>query len=99
MRAYLIANIEITDPKQYADYIARIGEVTESFGGRYLVRGGTAHKMEGHWHPHRMIVVEFPDMATAQRFYESPEYAPLLALRHSASETDMVLVEGLAAHH
>jgi len=55
--------------------------------------------MEGHWQPHRMIIVEFPDMATAQRFYESEDYAPLLALRHAAAETDMVLVEGLAAHH
>ncbi|MCO6419597.1 DUF1330 domain-containing protein [Siccirubricoccus sp. KC 17139] len=42
----------------------------------------------------RMVVLEFPDMAKLRGFYDSAEYAPLIALRQAASEGDVAIVEG-----
>ena len=42
----------------------------------------------------RIVVMEFPDMDAARGWYESEDYAPLKALRQSASDTNIVLVEG-----
>jgi uncharacterized protein (DUF1330 family) len=42
------------------------------------------------------VVVRFPDMAAAETFYHSADYAGLLALRLSASEGSLALVEGVA---
>jgi uncharacterized protein (DUF1330 family) len=43
----------------------------------------------------RLVVVRFPDMAAAETFYHSPDYAALLALRLAASEGSLALVEGV----
>jgi uncharacterized protein (DUF1330 family) len=42
------------------------------------------------------VVIEFPDAAAARGWYESEDYAPLRALRQGASDTDIILVEGVA---
>jgi uncharacterized protein (DUF1330 family) len=95
MPAYLIANLTVTDAALYDEYRAKVGPVVEAFGGAFLVRAGAAHAMEGAA-PGRLIVVRFPDMATARAFYDSPAYAPLLALRLRAATGTLALVEGVA---
>jgi len=42
-----------------------------------------------------VVVVEFPSMEQARRWYRSPEYAPLLALRLKSSRSKLLLVEGV----
>ena len=49
---------------------------------------------EGGWTPKRIVVLEFPSMAQAQKWYDSPEYAPLIKLRQKASKGKLILVEG-----
>ena len=51
--------------------------------------------LEGGWQPRRLVILEFPSLAQAQAWYRSPGYAPLLALRKSASKSQLVLTEGL----
>ena len=67
-------------------------------GGRYLTKGRN-HKMPegGHWNPERVVITEFPDMASLDAWYTSPEYQPLIALRKSCtSELDMMFtLEGV----
>jgi uncharacterized protein (DUF1330 family) len=94
MAAYVLVDTEITDPVRYEDYKARAKPIVESFGGRYLVRGGALSVLEGEWQPHRLVVLEFPDVETARRFYDSPEYRSARALRAGAVRMSMVLVEG-----
>ena|SRR5215475_10256670 len=64
------------------------------FGGRFLVRGGKHEVLEGTWRPHRLVVIEFPSMEALTSWYNSPEYAPLLALRQPAATDHLVAVEG-----
>ena len=95
MSAYVIAEIDITDPAAYEDYRKRVPGVIAKYGGRYVVRGGKVESLEGGWSPKRIAVVEFPSMEQALKFYRSPEYAPLIAIRQKASRGKLVIVEGI----
>jgi uncharacterized protein (DUF1330 family) len=97
MAAYLIANITVRDPARFEQYRAAVPAVIAQFGGRYLVRGGAVEAKEGAPGLNRLVILEFPDMAALRGFYDSAEYAPLLALRLAATEGTVALVEGVAA--
>jgi uncharacterized protein (DUF1330 family) len=95
MSAFVIAEIDITDPAAYEDYRRQVPEVIARYGGKYIVRGGKVEALEGGWSPKRIAVVEFPSMEQALKFYRSPEYAPLLRIRQKASRGKLVIVEGV----
>lgn len=92
MPAYLVVEHIITDPAKFEEYRTRVGPLISAFGGRYLTKGSTHQLPEGgHWKPERMVIIEFPDMASLQAWYRSPDYQPLLALRKQCtSDQDMV---------
>lgn len=95
MAAYVIANIDGRYAKNYLGSRALVAETIEGYGGRYLVRGGKAELREGDWTPHRILVLEFPTMEQAIAWYESPEYAPIKALRLANATSDLLFVEGV----
>jgi uncharacterized protein (DUF1330 family) len=95
MAAYVIANIEVTDPTAYDDYRKGVHATVTAHGGRFLARGGAAESLEGTYALKRMVVLEFPDMAAVRKWYASPEYQPLLQLRKGASNGDLFVVEGV----
>lgn len=95
MAAYLIAEVEITDPKAYEEYRKIVPATIAQYGGRYLVRGGAVETKEGGWTPSRVVVLEFASMDQARKWYHSPEYAPALAIRTRAGKSKVILVEGI----
>ena len=97
MAAYLIGNITVTEPVGYERYRQQVPAVIAQHGGRYLVRGGDVHPLEGNFGFDRCVIVEFASMAAAHRFYDSPEYAPLLKLRTDTTRSHVVFAEGLAS--
>jgi len=94
MAAYLIGEIEVTDPATYEDYRKQVASTVTKYGGRFVVRGGKIQTLEGGWSPKRIVVLEFPSLEQAQKWYRSSEYAPLIALRQRASRGKLILVEG-----
>lgn len=96
MPAYLIAEVEVTDPVAYEGYKKLTPAAIAAYGGKFIVRGGAVDSKEGGWAPSRLVVVEFASMDQARRFYDSPEYAPALAIRKAASKSRLVLAEGLS---
>jgi uncharacterized protein (DUF1330 family) len=95
MAAFLIADIDITDPARYEDYKRQVAPLVERFGGRYVARGGKHEVLEGDWEPHRLVVLEFPDMASLKAWYDSPEYAPIKRIRDNAAKGRLIALEGL----
>ncbi|HVB48107.1 MAG TPA: DUF1330 domain-containing protein [Burkholderiales bacterium] len=95
MAAYLIAEIEVLDAQLYGEYRKHVPPLIAAYGGRYLVRGGALEVKEGDWAPRRLVLLEFPSMEQARRFYDSPEYAPFLALRKKATRSKLIFMEGL----
>jgi uncharacterized protein (DUF1330 family) len=94
MAAYLMGEIEVTDPATYEEYRKQVLAVVTKYGGRFIVRGGKVETLEGGWSPKRVVALEFPSLEQARSFYRSPEYAPLIALRQKASRGKLILVEG-----
>ena len=95
MAAYVIVEVEITDPQLYAEYGKGVPGTVAAFGGKYLVRGGKSESKEGGWAPKRVVVLEFPSMERARSWYDSAEYKPLLAMRAKAAKSKMLFVEGV----
>lgn len=92
-KGYWIARLNIHDPEAYQHYAAGIRAIMAKLGARFVVRGGTAECVEGPaWQ--RVVVIEFPDYATALACYRSDEYVAVKRLRTSISEADVVVVEG-----
>jgi len=94
MAAYVIVDIQITDPRTYETYKEKACSSVHAFGGRYLARGGVVETLEGSWKPGRTVVLEFPSVQKAREWWGSELYAPIKAIRHASARTQMVLVEG-----
>lgn len=95
MAGYVIAEVDVKDGALFEAYRKLVPETIARYGGRYLVRGGATETKEGGWSPKRLVVLEFPSVEQARRWYESPEYAPLLAMRLKAADSRAVIVEGV----
>ncbi len=96
MAGYIVAHIQITDPTAFEAYRAAVPAIIESFGGRYLVRGGELDMKEGTWAEPRLIVLEFPSTERAREFYDSAAYREILPLRLAASSGTLAIVEGFS---
>ncbi len=94
MAAYLIGDIEVLDAREFEIYRAQVPAVIAAHGGTYKVRGGAIEVLEDDWTPKRCVILEFPDMAALKTFYNSPDYAPLLALRKKCTKSKIIAVEG-----
>ena len=94
MAAYLIAEVDVQDAAQFEEYRKIVPATIAKHGGKYLARGGATETLEGGWTPKRIVVLEFPNMEQARKWYHSSDYAPALALRLKAASTKAILVEG-----
>ena len=94
MAAYVIADIQVTDPTSYDQYRPLAGASVARFGGRFAVRGGKVDLLEREPEPERIVVIEFPDADAARRWYRSEEYQKALKIRQSASRGRVFLVDG-----
>ena len=95
MPAYVIVDIDVTDPECYEQYKAATPATLEAAGGRFLVRGGEVTILEGDWQPSRLVVLEFENLAAAERWYESAAYQAAKKLREGGARMRMVAVRGL----
>jgi uncharacterized protein (DUF1330 family) len=93
--AYVIAHVEVSNPAQYEDYKKWSSEAMKVHGAEVCVRGGRIEVLEGDWNPQRIVILKFPDMAAARKFYESPEYGKARSARAGAAVMRMIAVEGL----
>ncbi len=95
MPAYVIVDIEVTDPEGYKEYVRLAPAAVALYGGKYIARGGKNETLEGDWQAKRLVILEFPDVEQAKKWLYSEEYAPARALRHKYAKTNMVVVEGV----
>jgi len=95
MAAYLIVQVDVKDPVRYDDYKRMVPPSLAKFGGRFLVRGGQTHTLEGAWAPKRFVMVEFPSVELAKAWWDSPEYAEARALRWATADSMMLVAEGI----
>jgi uncharacterized protein (DUF1330 family) len=95
MAAYFIVDVDVKNPQAYEAYKQAAAVSIARYGGRYLVRGGKHEVLEGTWSPTRLVVLEFPTVEAAKRWYASEEYATVKPIRLQHAVGHMVLVEGV----
>lgn len=95
MPAYCFFDVlEVTDPEKLEEYRRGVLATVEQYGGRYLIVGGRCDVVEGQWRPVFPVLIEFPGLEQAHRWYDSEEYRGLKALRLAATRGNAVFIEG-----
>jgi uncharacterized protein (DUF1330 family) len=95
MVAYVINDMEVTDPQLLDEYKKLSPATVVQYGGRFLARGGQTETLEGTWSPKRLVILEFPSVAQAKAWVNSPEYAPARRVRQKASTSNIIVVDGV----
>jgi uncharacterized protein (DUF1330 family) len=95
MPAYVIVDVHVRDPERYQQYRTMVPASLEKYGGKFLVRGGKFEKLEGDRDLGRVVVLEFPSVEAARRWYDSPEYRDAKALRLRTADSHLIIVEGV----
>ncbi len=93
--AYLIAEIEVTDPDGYKTYQDGVSSVLAASGGRYVVRGGKTVALDGA-PPNRIVVIAFDSIEKAQAFRNSTVYKEFVPIRDKSSKFRLFAAEGVA---
>jgi len=94
MPAYVVVDIEVTNPSLYERYKELAGAAVAKHGGKYLARGGATTVLEGSWQPKRLVVLEFPSVEKAKAWWASTDYQEAKDIRQNSAKTVMVIVEG-----
>lgn len=94
MAAYVIADVEVTDPAKYEGYKKLTPDAIAKHGGRFIARGGQTATLEGNWRPGRVVIIEFPTFEQARNFYTSVEYTAARRARAGAATFKMIVVDG-----
>ena len=96
MSAYcLFDNVAVNNPAKLEEYKNKVLPVVEKYGGKYVLLGGNTEVVEGQWKPVYPVMIEFPDVELAKKWYYSEDYKDLKALRLSAVTSNAVIMEGL----
>ena len=95
MTAYVIVDINVTDPDRYEDYKSLAAPTVELYGGKYIARGGKTEILEGDWSPTRLVILQFDNSDQAKSWLNSNEYSEARALRHATAISNMVMNEGV----
>jgi uncharacterized protein (DUF1330 family) len=95
MTAFVIVDIEVTDPVAYEDYKRLAAPTVALYGGKYIARGGHTETLEGNWTPNRLVILQFESVERAKAWLNSDEYHEARALRHKYAVSEMIVVEGI----
>ncbi|TWT08765.1 DUF1330 domain-containing protein [Reyranella sp. CPCC 100927] len=100
MPAYFVIELDVADGPKLAEYEREVTEHVVAAGGRFIVRGNNYKPIEGDWHPKRIVIVEFPDVAAIERYYHSEANQRLKRTRVAGTggaPAKAIAIEGLAA--
>ena len=95
MTAYVIVDINVTEPVRYEEYKKLAAPTVELYGGKYIARGGKTEILEGDWSPTRLVILQFEDIEQAKSWHNSVEYSKAKGLLHETAISYMVVIEGV----
>ena len=90
---YVIAQLKVTNPENYKEYVAKVSEVVKKYDGEYLVRNGEYQVVEGEDNFPRLVIIRFPSYERALEWYHSDEYKPVKDIRLQNSEGSNIIVK------
>lgn len=94
MAAYIIINVTVSDDDAYQAYRDAVSSNIMAFGGSYVVRAGKVEVLEGKHDDSQLVILMFPTLGQAKRWWKSPEYAEIKKLRKGCAKLDVFVVDG-----
>ncbi|MBW3467983.1 DUF1330 domain-containing protein [Arthrospiribacter ruber] len=95
MPALVLVEVSIHNPELYEEYKKHTLQTIQQYGGKFVVRGAATESLEGNWNPERLVILQFPDVATAKNWWASPEYSAIKTIRYEAANSKMLVVESV----
>lgn len=96
MRAYLVAFADVKDFEKFqTEYAAKADGILKKYSGKAICVATADDAKEGCFPAGNLVIIEFPDMASAEGYYNDPEYQPLIKVRQSICDTQLGLFPGL----
>lgn len=92
MSAYVIAQLRIDDPETFETYLGGFDPIFERHGGELLAAPDDTEILEGEWAHPGTVIMKFPTVEHARRWYEDPDYQKLAQHRWRSAQTNLVLV-------
>ena len=95
MAAYLLCDVRVKDREALMEYLKKSEHTLAPFGGKFLAQAGKTDVVEGDWNPAVIIIAQFPSMLKARDWYGSEDYSPALAVKATAMDRNMLIVDGV----
>ena len=92
---YVIAQLKVTNPENYKEYVEKVTPLVKKFGGEFLVRAGEFQIFDGETNFPRIIILKFPTYDKALEWYNSEEYKPIKQIRLDNSEGTNIIIKGV----
>ncbi len=93
MPVYVVSMMTVNDAETYSKYTAKTPALIKKHGGKFLTRGQPITSMEGTNYAGRMVILEFPDQAKLDAWYNDPEYQSAMKFRQAASTMHHLLIQ------
>ncbi|NED94802.1 DUF1330 domain-containing protein [Phytoactinopolyspora alkaliphila] len=98
-RTYAVAHLhDVRMGDGIVGYLNGIDDTLRPFGGKFIIHGGRPTVLEGEW-TGDLIVLEFPDRASAEGWYRSDAYQRILPLRTDNAAGTAFLIDGVDDAH
>jgi uncharacterized protein (DUF1330 family) len=94
MTAYAIANLhEVTDQETYQEYSALAGPNIAKYDGKVVILAKDIEVVEGSWSGNQVLILEFPNRAAFDKWYNADDYAPLKKMRLASLIADIIVFD------
>jgi uncharacterized protein (DUF1330 family) len=93
--AYVVAEVEVTDPANMQKYGAQVSETLASFNHHYVIRSGKFQPLEGEAPKGGLVVIAFDSADKAREWWDSPAYNAIKPIRQGAAKSRIFIVEGV----
>ena len=95
MKGYVFGLLYMESWAWYEEYLPATAKLINDHGGSYLASGVKPEMQEGDEQPSAYVLLEFPDLLSAQKWYEDPKYKPLIDLRNSGGRSEIYIFPGV----
>ncbi|MGR9178889.1 DUF1330 domain-containing protein (plasmid) [Rhizobium leguminosarum] len=93
MAAYFIAHGTLKNTEKMLEYVDRSGPIVAHYGGEFISVGEVKAVLTGKHKHKRTAIFKFPDVASAEAWYNSDAYKAIWPLRNEAGDFDFIVIE------
>jgi uncharacterized protein (DUF1330 family) len=93
--AYVYAEVHVTDPAGFSEYVKRLPATSAPYHAKTLVRG-LPDAREGAPPDGNVVILAFDSLKAANDWYASPAYQAIIPLRQKSATSRVYIIDGVA---